>query len=131
MNPNQVRQVAERQRALVWTIFAVLLLNFANIFVNAAMPPPRSATAGTLLLVLVCLVLVGQIWALIGVIRLMAALGMGTGARVLFIVLMFVPCVSLIVLLGFNMQATKFLRGHGLRVGLMGVDPKDIPPPVV
>jgi uncharacterized membrane protein YhaH (DUF805 family) len=131
MNPNQVRQVAERQRSLVWAIFAALLLNFANIFSAIVRRQPEAAADGILTLILMCLALLGQLWALLCVINLMAALGYDTGIRILLIILMFIPCVSLIVLLSLNVQATKFLRARGLRVGLMGVDPKDIPPPAI
>lgn len=131
MNPNQVRQVAERQRSLVWTIFAVLLLSFANGVTTVAAPALGGLTAGVLpLAVFVCLV-AAQLWALFCLVRLLVALEVSTVILVFAIILMFIPCLALIVLVGFNMQATKFLRGRGLRVGLMGVDPKDIPPPMV
>lgn len=131
MNPNQVRQAAERQRGLVWTIFAVLLLSFANGVVTVAAPVAGGLTAGLLPLLMFCLLLAAQLWALFCLVRLLVALEVSTVILVFAIILMFFPCLSLIVLVGFNMQATKFLRAHGLRVGLMGVDPKDIPPPVV
>ncbi|HMO65478.1 MAG TPA: hypothetical protein PKE47_09715 [Verrucomicrobiota bacterium] len=131
MNPNQVRQVAERQRALVWTIFAVLLLSFANGVATAAAPALGGLSAGLFPLALLLLLIAAQLWALFCLVRLLVALEVSTVILVFAIILMFMPCLSLIVLVGFNMQATKFLRGHGLRVGLLGVDPKDMPPPAL
>lgn len=44
------------------------------------------------------------------------------GLAVLYAVLMIVPCISLIMLLVVNQQATGFLTSHGIKVGLMGAD---------
>ena len=39
---------------------------------------------------------------------------------------MLIPCVSLLVLLVVNQQATAFLQSHGVSVGFMGVNPAQI-----
>lgn len=129
MNSDQVRRVAERQRVLVWTIFTVLLLSFANGVSSVAAPVAGGPTAGLFPLLMFCVLMVAQLWALFCLVRLLVALEVSTVLLVFAIILMFIPCLSLIVLVGFNMQATKFLRARGLRVGLLGVDPKDLPPP--
>jgi hypothetical protein len=59
----------------------------------------------------------------ISVLRLAKALGM---SQVLYAILMFVPCVSLIVLLMLNGKATAQLKQAGIKVGLMGADPNSI-----
>jgi hypothetical protein len=43
-------------------------------------------------------------------------------------ILTLVPLVGLLVLLAVNNKATTILRSHGLKVGLLGADPKQIPP---
>ncbi|HPM25002.1 MAG TPA: hypothetical protein PLP66_13930, partial [Phycisphaerae bacterium] len=45
---------------------------------------------------------------------------------VLYTILMFAPCVNLIILLVINQQATAVLRKAGLRVGLMGVKDEQV-----
>jgi hypothetical protein len=55
-----------------------------------------------------------------GLVRLTTAMEIGVGLRILLLMLMFVPLVSLIVLLVLNSRATKILRAAGYRVGLLG-----------
>ena len=45
---------------------------------------------------------------------------------VLYAILMFIPCVSLIVLLSLSGKATVLLRQAGIKVGLLGADPHSI-----
>ena len=44
------------------------------------------------------------------------------GLAIFYAILMIVPCISLIMLLVVNQQATGFLKGHGIDVGLMGAN---------
>jgi hypothetical protein len=76
------------------------------------------------------IVLVGYVLALgllvfmlVSVYKLATALGM---MAILYVVLMFIPCVSILALLSISGKATKRLQGAGLKVGLLGVDPKSI-----
>ncbi len=69
----------------------------------------------------VALVALGAlVTALVGVFRLSSGMGHGTGLKILWIVLMFVPLINLITLLRLNSSATKALRAAGYRVGLLG-----------
>jgi hypothetical protein len=52
-----------------------------------------------------------------------------TGAGIVLGILTLIPVVGLIVLLVINGKATNVLRRHGIRVGLMGADPGQIPAP--
>jgi hypothetical protein len=52
-----------------------------------------------------------------------------TGLGIFLGILTLIPLVGLIVLLIVNGKATKILREHGIRVGLMGADAKQIPAP--
>ncbi len=64
---------------------------------------------------------------LYAVFRLARANGNSVGVTILLMLLMFVPLVSLIVLLVINNRATNLLRGAGIRVGLMGAKTGELP----
>ena len=51
-----------------------------------------------------------------------------TGTAIVLGVLTLIPLVGLIVLLIINGKATNILRAHGLKVGLLGTDPSQLPP---
>lgn len=62
----------------------------------------------------------GFVLAVVGLLRLADGLGYSSGTKVLLIVLLLIPLVSLITLLILNSRATKILREAGHRVGLFG-----------
>jgi hypothetical protein len=45
---------------------------------------------------------------------------------VIYVILMFIPCVSLLMLLSLSGKATKQLQQAGIKVGLLGADPNSI-----
>jgi len=47
-------------------------------------------------------------------------------SEILYAILMFIPFVSLIILLILSGKATTRLKEAGIRVGLLGADPKSI-----
>jgi hypothetical protein len=63
------------------------------------------------------------VFMIMSVVKLAKALGL---SEVLYAILMFVPCVSLIVLLSLSGKATAQLKQAGIKVGLMGADPNSI-----
>lgn len=63
------------------------------------------------------------VYMIISVVRLANALGAST---VLYIVAMFVPCVSLLAMLSLSSQATAQLKQAGIAVGLLGANPETI-----
>lgn len=63
------------------------------------------------------------VYSLAGVVRLSSGLGKPTGGTILYMVLTFVPLVSLGAWIVLSMQATKLLRAAGWRVGLLGARP--------
>jgi hypothetical protein len=98
---DQVRRVAKYQRLL---ILAVVIGAFG----------PLIPLVGIVVLILN----IGfQVWC---VVKLSAALELNRAAKWIFVVLMFVPLVSLIALLVLNAKATRFIRNAGYRVGLIG-----------
>ncbi|MFC5526838.1 hypothetical protein ACFPPA_13940 [Rhodanobacter ginsengisoli] len=101
----QTELVASAQKLIIYAILAY----FAAAVVRMLLGPVG-------LLVGVTAVLMG----LVGAYRLCTGLGYPMAVRVLLMVLMCVPLVSLIVLLVLNGKATRRLRDAGYRVGLLG-----------
>ena len=56
--------------------------------------------------------------------KLTSALKYNVGVTVISCIAMFVPLLSLIVLLVLNSKATAILKEHGVKVGLFGADLK-------
>jgi hypothetical protein len=52
-----------------------------------------------------------------------------TGAGIVLGILTLIPLIGLIILLVINGRATSVLREHGIKVGLMGADSRQIPAP--
>lgn len=101
----QTEQVASAQKLIIYAILAY----FAAAVVRVLLGPVG-------LLVGVAALLMG----LVGAYRLCTGLGYPMAIRVLLMLLMCVPLVSLIVLLVLNGKATRRLRDAGYRVGLLG-----------
>ncbi|OOG37507.1 hypothetical protein [Rhodanobacter sp. C05] len=100
-----IDEVASAQKLIIYAI----LTYFAAAAIRAYMGPVGLLVAlGALLM------------GLVGTYRLCSGLGFSMASRVILIVLMFVPLVSLIVLLVLNAKATAKLRSAGYRVGLLG-----------
>ena len=100
-----IEQVAGAQKLIIFSIL--------GYFAGAA--------AQTFLGPIGVLVVLGAVLAgLVGTFRLCSGLGYSMPVRVILIVLMFVPLVSLVVLLVLNAKATARLRAAGYHVGLLG-----------
>ncbi|MEM9414332.1 MAG: hypothetical protein AAGA29_02485 [Planctomycetota bacterium] len=100
-----IEQVASGQKMIIYAI----LINIVTYVLQIAIHP----LLGLLAIAAIAL-------GIIGIINLAKGLGKSTGMTVLFVILMFVPCVSIIMLLILNSEATKELERAGYRVGLMG-----------
>jgi hypothetical protein len=114
-----LRQVAKRQRALLWYILASLTIQLWFIIPIVSLPPIADVAIAIIFWVV-------QIFIIIGVVRLLAAMSVHIIWRILYIVLLFAPCINLLVLLVINRRATRALRNAGLRVGLMGVPDEQV-----
>ncbi len=108
-----LRAIARRQRQLLWIILASLILYFSGIFAEDAFP--WSGLVWLLLMVLL------NICAVVCVLRLQVAQGVHIAWRVGTGILLFAPCISLLILLVVNGRATTTLQRTGLKVGFMGV----------
>jgi len=97
--------VASGQRLVIYAILVDLAAVILKIVVDPA---------------LLSLSLVGLALSLFGIYRLSTGLAMSTANKVVVVICMFIPLVSLVTLLVLNSKATKALRTAGYRVGLLG-----------
>jgi hypothetical protein len=112
-----LRAIAMRQRGIMYCILGYLVLVAAQF----AVPEQLRIIPGLLALV---------VSVAAAVFVFMLALSVyNTAAGVVLGILTLVPLIGLIILLIINARATKILRQHGIRVGLMGADPRQIPAP--
>lgn len=114
----RLRQVAMQQRAINLCILAEIIIVIAEIAARGFVP---------ILAMLMSLLYVGV--AITGAVFLfMLAMSLyNTGAGIVLGILALVPILGLLILLVVNGKATKVLRQHGIRVGLLGADPTTIP----
>ncbi|AFM27493.1 CPBP family intramembrane glutamic endopeptidase [Desulfomonile tiedjei] len=104
MHAVQIRSVGKAQRLLLWAVLASFLCFFVP-FSFVLLAPFQ----------LYC------VW------NLAKSLDLSTGISVLYLLLMFIPIINTIALLMLNNKATQTLRKAGIRVGLMGARPSDLP----
>lgn len=102
---------AKGQRMLVLSILGALLVN--GVARSGLLP---------VLPVFALYVALG-IFSLVGVVRLSSGLGKPTGSTIFYMVLTFVPLVSLVAWIVLSLQATRRLRAAGWQVGLLGARP--------
>ena len=130
VGPNEkVYLVARYQRRLnllflVWIVFYVANLVFFNPFIQAVSDAARSGNVPVYLpLVFViadlAIFVAFSIGAIVIVVQVSHQL-QGTGGTIVVALLMFVPCISLLVMLALNGRATKFLKDAGVSVGFLG-----------
>jgi hypothetical protein len=110
-----LRQVASRQRAIMLCILGYIVA-YVLIFVS----PPA-------LKIVFALVVLGlQITAAVFVFMLSLSV-YNTAVGIVMGILTLIPIVGLIPLLIINGKATRILRAHGVHVGLLGANPKQVP----
>lgn len=111
-----LREVAISQRQIMYCVLGQIAIGILNFVASAAKIPALAYVDMVLALGLL-------VYMIISVIRLAKALDL---SQVLYAILMFVPCVSLIVLLMLSGKATARLTQAGIKVGLLGADPNSI-----
>jgi hypothetical protein len=119
MNITTLESIAAAQRRLIYMLLANLLVSVLLVVTLANLPPSWGSQARVAIFYTV-VVLLGGVATLL-TLFLMRAMGERTWLICLAAVLLFVPWVSVVVLLVVNHRATKVLRKNHLRVGLMGV----------
>lgn len=119
-----LRKVARAQRRLLYCVGLMILVQIASALLYSV--PARLSVVEPLDALVSCSGLILSVVALVFAVQLMAATGTHILLRILLIVLLFAPCINLIVLLGINHRATKLLRRVGVRVGLLGARDEDV-----
>ena len=124
LSPREVLRVAKAHRAALWCMLGIILLSvFNGAFSSLA---PRDMSQGGALVAMV--VHSGVFFCSLGLLVAMCifvyrlAGGLGSKVAVLWSIGMIMPCLNLLFLLGLSVRATRVLRAHGARVGLMGAD---------
>jgi hypothetical protein len=107
---DDLRRICKAQNLLMWAVLANICGTLAAHIPLLGIP---------ILLVIV-------VFVLYAVCQLASALRYPVWAIVLLCLSMFIPCVSLIVMVVLSVQASKFLKAAGVRVGLMGGRIEDI-----
>jgi hypothetical protein len=100
-----IESVASGQKLIIYAI----LINLAATVLQIAVHPAIGLLG-----------LVSLVMSIIGIIKLSTGLGSSLIAKIIYVVLMFLPLINLITLLVLNASATKALRANGYKVGLMG-----------
>ena len=114
--PIDLSAVATRQRGVIICLLLYIAVGIALLAVPKETRPVFAAAAlGVLILAAVFVfMLAGSVYG--------TGTGMALGAAAL------IPWVGLVILLVINAKATKILRAHGVKVGLLGADPTELPP---
>jgi hypothetical protein len=112
---NDLREIARRQRGLNICILAYIVL----IILRFTLPPQ--------VMILVLLAVAAVVITSAVFVFMLSIAVYNTGAGIVLGILTLIPIVGLIILLIINGKATSILRSHGIKVGLMGADPKQIP----
>jgi hypothetical protein len=118
-DPAAIEKIRSGQRFILFSI----LLNLLVVAIAFLVPRIDFLVAIFGIINLIA-ILTSVILAIVGIIRLSSGLGYGIAARILMIISMFIPFVSLIVLFILSNKATPLLRSAGYKVGLLGAAPK-------
>lgn len=112
---DSLQKLRDGQHIVVFTI----ILSIAAIVLTVVLPKTGDTKdlQGFLRMVVPIL---AAIISIFGVLKISAGLGYGFFTRLLIFISLFIPIVSLIVLLVLNGKATKALRAAGYKVGLFG-----------
>ncbi|MBD2465239.1 hypothetical protein H6G89_29960 [Oscillatoria sp. FACHB-1407] len=112
-NRSELKDIAQSHRLVLWSLLAgivISLLRFSGI----------DPQLGNLLYIAAALF---QIFSLF---RLGTALKLSAVLLVLLIIGLFIPIVSLFILLYMHSEAMRVLKQGGVNVGFMGADPNSI-----
>jgi hypothetical protein len=114
-----LKKIATQQRAIMFCILGEFLLGIALMMFARTNP----------LLAMACALAYWAVVITAVVFIFMLSITLyNTATGVILGILVLIPLLGLIILLVVNGKATKTLRQHGIKVGLMGADPATIPP---
>jgi hypothetical protein len=122
----KLREVAKSQKLVIYALLAQIILNVAAIGSNVGGAAGAQNGPNLVPLIVGVLSLGVAVFSLVAMYKLCSSLGDNPALSILFTLLMCVPCISLIILLVKNGQATSMLQAHGVKVSFMGADPNSI-----
>ncbi len=113
----RLEKVRTGQRLVIWAMLLYFSLGALSLL------PLSLSSMRLLLLPAMVAVLVMIVQSFVGLFRIWSGLGMPMAFRIILGVLLFVPLIGLLILATSSARATKHLRQHGYRVGLLGAGP--------
>ena len=119
--PIDLRAIASRQRAVIGFILMYFILAIGG--------PVLPGNSDVLWFTWTVLVLATLIGGAISVFMMCLLVSNDPIRGILGAVLVFIPVGGLFILLAVNHDATKILRRHGVRAGLLGASLRQVPPP--
>jgi hypothetical protein len=121
---DRLRAIAVNHRALIWLFLPAVLLSCssATLVIRAGFD---RVSSDEILVGLVVFML--EIILCVKVYRLSRALKTSIFYSIVLVISIFIPCLSLFILLSLSSEANSALRRAGIRVGLLGADPDRLP----
>jgi hypothetical protein len=111
----RLEKIRTGQRLVVWA-----MLLYFGIGALSVLGKDNPATAALIGLLTLAMLLPMIVLAFMGLFRMWSGFGTPVAYRIILAILMFVPLIGLLVLASSSSRATKRLRQHGYRVGLLG-----------
>ena len=115
----RLKRIASNQRKMLVCILLMILLAIVSAF-DRFSGSETSLFGEAMELIPVYVYYAVNICAFIFLVLLAANSYNTTLGGILFGLLCLIPCVGILVLLGINQQATRLLRGNGIKVGFWG-----------
>ena len=119
-DPDRLRRLASAQRRVNLAVLMYLAMIFVNGAINVA---SRGQTWGAIVLLTIVVAVLS--YGAVAVFTL-ASMFRGRAVAVIYVLGLLVPLLGLLLLLSINSKATKELKANGIRVGLLGADPKTL-----
>lgn len=113
----RLEKVRTGQRLVIWAMLLYFALGALSLL------PLSVSLMRLLVLPAMVAVLVMIVQSFVGLFRIWSGLGTPMAFRIILGVLLFVPLIGLLILASSSARATKQLRQHGYRVGLLGARP--------
>ncbi len=115
----RLKRIASNQRNMLICILLMIILAIVNVYdrYNGSETP---IFGESMELIPVYVYYIVNICAFVFTVLLAANAYNSTIGGILFGLLCLIPCVGILVLLGINQQATRLLRGNGIKVGFWG-----------
>ena len=118
----EVRAIGMAKRRVIWAFLITLLAIFGGVTLCVAVRNARFSG-----IVMIVAIYGSAATLMVSVYRLSAAMGHGMVRRIFYVLLMMVPYLNVLFVFQINSQATKTLRDHRVRVGVMGARLSDLP----